>query len=251
MTTLLTILHVIVCLFLMLTVLLQSGKSGGMGAAFGGGNAATVFGGSGASSFLRRLTAVGATIFMFASMTLAFIASHNSGDALEKFGVAQQDIASQKEKEKERALGSGSPGGSGAGLTNGSGSAANIPVAPASSSMSAPDVNEPKPMPTTGDTPILGSGYAPGTATHPTPAPNSSGAANPPARDITPTTIDPNATKPPVTSTPPAAPKATTPAPTPKATPPVPTPAVPTPAAPPAAPKTEPAAATPATGSAQ
>ena len=57
MSTLLTILHVIVCLFLMLTVLLQQGKGGGMGGAFGGSNAGTVFGGSGASSFLVRLTA--------------------------------------------------------------------------------------------------------------------------------------------------------------------------------------------------
>ena len=45
MSTLITILHVTVSLFLMLTVLLQSGKGGGMGA-LGGGNAATVFGGS-------------------------------------------------------------------------------------------------------------------------------------------------------------------------------------------------------------
>ena len=58
MSTLLLVLHVIVCLFLMLTVLLQQGKSGGMGGAFGGGNAATVFGGSGASTFLRKLTTV-------------------------------------------------------------------------------------------------------------------------------------------------------------------------------------------------
>ena len=73
MSTLITVLHVIVCLFLMLTVLLQSGKGGGMGAAFGGGNAATVFGSSGASSFLKRLTAIAGTIFMITSMVLAFI----------------------------------------------------------------------------------------------------------------------------------------------------------------------------------
>jgi preprotein translocase subunit SecG len=216
MTTLLTILHVTVCLFLMLTVLLQSGKSGGMGAAFGGGNAATVFGGSGASSFLRRLTAGAATIFMLASMTLAFIASHNSGDALEKFGAAQQDIAAQKEKEKERALGSGAAVGSAGSAANGSA------VAPVSSSMGAPDINDNNPAgsaaPTNGDTPILGSGYAPGPATHPTPAPNSSGAANPPPKDITPTTTDPNAPK--KTAPTPAAPKATAPAPAPAAPPP-------------------------------
>src|SRR5258706_11370097 len=107
MTTLLTILHVIVCLFLMLTVLMQSGKRGGMGAAFGGGNAATVFGGSGASSFLRRLTAGAASIFMITSMVLAFIASHNGGDALEKFGEQEAKRAKDKEEAKEPGLRSG------------------------------------------------------------------------------------------------------------------------------------------------
>ncbi|HWU88383.1 MAG TPA: preprotein translocase subunit SecG, partial [Kofleriaceae bacterium] len=104
MSTLITILHVIVCLFLMLTVLLQSGKGGGMGAAFGGGNAATVFGGSGASGFLKRLTAIAGSIFMITSMALAFIASHNAADALEKFGDEQQKIADEKEKAKAEAL---------------------------------------------------------------------------------------------------------------------------------------------------
>jgi preprotein translocase subunit SecG len=107
MTTLLTILHVIVCLFLMLTVLLQSGKGGGMGAAFGGGNAATVFGGSGASTFLRKLTAGAVTIFMLDSMTLAFLASRNSGDALEKFGEQEQVRAKQKADARAAAHGSG------------------------------------------------------------------------------------------------------------------------------------------------
>src|SRR5215468_10285831 len=101
MSTLLTILHVIVCLFLMLTVLLQSGKGGGMGAAFGGGNAATVFGGSGASNFLRRLTAIAGSIFMSTSMVLAFIASHNSADALERYGEKQQQVADEKDRARE------------------------------------------------------------------------------------------------------------------------------------------------------
>ena len=76
METLLIVLHVIVCLFLMLTVLLQSGKSGGMGSAFGGGgNTASVFGGSGANPFLQKLTTWAAGIFMLTSITLAYVAS--------------------------------------------------------------------------------------------------------------------------------------------------------------------------------
>ncbi len=128
MSTLITILHILVCVFLMLTVLLQSGKGGGMGAAFGGGNAATVFGGSGASSFLRRLTAGAATVFMLTSMVLAFLASHNSADALEKFGEQQEKLAAEKEAAKKKVLdtpGAGSANGSagsGASSMMGSGS---------------------------------------------------------------------------------------------------------------------------------
>src|SRR5437763_14187056 len=113
MTTLLTILHIIVCLFLMLTVLLQSGKGGGMGAAFGGGNAATVFGGSGASSFLRRLTAGAATIFMLTSMTLAYLASHDKSDSLRKFGQQQETLRKEKEAAAKNALDEAAKKGSG------------------------------------------------------------------------------------------------------------------------------------------
>src|SRR5882672_1096980 len=118
MSTLITVLHVIVCLFLMLTVLLQSGKGGGMGAAFGGGNAATVFGGSGASTFLKRLTAGAGAIFMLTSMLLAFLASHNSADALEKFGEQQETLHAEKEAAKKKAL--DTPGNGSAGSASGS-----------------------------------------------------------------------------------------------------------------------------------
>ena len=77
LTTFLDIVHVSVCLFLMLVVLLQQGKGGGMGAAFGGG-AQQVFGGRGAGNILTRATAVCAGIFMLTSVSLAYVSS--SGD---------------------------------------------------------------------------------------------------------------------------------------------------------------------------
>ncbi len=77
LTTLLDIVHVFVCLFLMLVVLLQQGKGGGMGAAFGG-QTTQVFGGRGAGNLLTRATAVCATIFMLTSVSLAWVSS--SGD---------------------------------------------------------------------------------------------------------------------------------------------------------------------------
>jgi preprotein translocase subunit SecG len=173
MSTLITILHVIVCLFLMLTVLLQSGKGGGMGAAFGGGNAATVFGGSGASTFLRRLTAGAGTIFMLTSMLLAFLASHNSADALEKFGEQQQKIADDKEAAKKKVLetpGTGSATGSGSAATS-TGSATPAEPGAGSNATAAPAES-----PTTPANPAEANGPnggASGTAVTPSENPNS------------------------------------------------------------------------------
>ncbi len=204
MVTLLTILHVIVCLFLMLTVLLQSGKGGGMGALGGGGGTTTVFGGSGASTFLRTLTAVAATVFMLASMTLAFIASHNAGDPLDKFGASQDDIRDQKEKEKERAL---APGALGSAFTPKAGSASVSEPQGAQgaqgATMGVPDKandgSAEAAQPTTGTTPIMGSGFEPGKATAPVPtgagaatvAPPKSGSTTAPTTTSTPSVVAP------------------------------------------------------------
>ena len=72
--TLLSIIHVVVCVFLILVVLLQQGRGGGMGSAFGGATA-QVFGGRGAGNFLTRLTGICAAIFMLTSIGLAYLSS--------------------------------------------------------------------------------------------------------------------------------------------------------------------------------
>lgn len=74
MTTLLTIIHILACITLILIVLLQAGKGANMGAAFGG-SSQTVFGSSGAGTFLGKLTAAVAIIFMLTSITLTYSAS--------------------------------------------------------------------------------------------------------------------------------------------------------------------------------
>jgi preprotein translocase subunit SecG len=86
--TLLDILHIAVCLFLMLVVLLQQGKGGGMGAAFGGGATQQVFGGRGAGNLLTRATAVCAGLFMLTSVSLAYFSS--SGDRQLKARIVQE-----------------------------------------------------------------------------------------------------------------------------------------------------------------
>ena len=104
MQTLVTILHVLVCFFLVLTVLLQAGKGGGMGAAFGGGTSmGTVFGGSGAGNFLRRLTVAAAVIFMLTSMTLAWM-STPSTDPLKEYWAQQQAASAERQRAHQDAL---------------------------------------------------------------------------------------------------------------------------------------------------
>jgi preprotein translocase subunit SecG len=56
-------------------VLLQQGKGADMGAAFGSGASQTLFGARGSANFLTRATAVLATVFFVANLTLAWLAS--------------------------------------------------------------------------------------------------------------------------------------------------------------------------------
>jgi len=79
--TLLIILHLLVCFVLILIVLLQAGKGANMGAAFGG-SSQTVFGSSGAGTFLGKLTAGVAIVFMITSLTLTYMANHRGSSSL-------------------------------------------------------------------------------------------------------------------------------------------------------------------------
>ena len=81
MIILVTIVHVLVCLFLIAVVLLQSGKSGDVAAAFGGQGSQTAFGPRGAATGLSRATTISAILFMITSITLAIYASHKSSAA--------------------------------------------------------------------------------------------------------------------------------------------------------------------------
>jgi preprotein translocase subunit SecG len=75
--TLILIIHVLVCLVLIVSILLQRGKGATMGAAFGTGGSQTVFGGSGAGNFLSRVTSICAAIFFSTSLILAYRSTFN------------------------------------------------------------------------------------------------------------------------------------------------------------------------------
>lgn len=72
MYTLVLIIHLIVCAFLIFIVLIQSSKGAEMGAAFGGSNQ-TLFGSRGAATILTKLTTASAVLFMLTSLTLAVL----------------------------------------------------------------------------------------------------------------------------------------------------------------------------------
>ena len=69
-----TVIHVLACLFLIVIVLLQTGKGAEMGAVFGG-SSSTVFGSSGAGNFLTRMTTAVAVLFMCTSLGLTYFSA--------------------------------------------------------------------------------------------------------------------------------------------------------------------------------
>jgi len=79
MVALVTTIHIIVCLFLIAVVLLQSGKSADIAAAFGGQGSQTAFGPRSAANALTKATTWAAIIFMVTSFTLAIMATRRAG----------------------------------------------------------------------------------------------------------------------------------------------------------------------------
>jgi preprotein translocase subunit SecG len=82
MYTFIVVVHVLVSVLLIMVVLLQSGKGAGMGAAFGGGSQ-TLFGARGQTTFMHKLTAGMAILFMALSVVLATL-SASTQSALEQ-----------------------------------------------------------------------------------------------------------------------------------------------------------------------
>ena len=95
---LLLILHVLICVGLIITVLMQSSKGEGLAGAFGGsGITGAVFGGRGAATFLSKATTVLAIAFFLSSIGLSFITPlvGSRGAGGEKSAVTEE---AQKEK---------------------------------------------------------------------------------------------------------------------------------------------------------
>ena len=81
MAIIITVLHVFACFFLIVVVLLQTGKGADIGAVFGG-SSQTIFGSSGAGNLLTRLTTWTAVIFMFTSLYLTWNSTRHVGRSI-------------------------------------------------------------------------------------------------------------------------------------------------------------------------
>lgn len=95
MITLLTIFHVIVCIFLILVVLLQQGKGADWAGAFGGGGTQTAFGSRGAGTVLSKATTAAAVLFMITSLALTILISQPGGSSVIREGAKQQNAPQQ------------------------------------------------------------------------------------------------------------------------------------------------------------
>jgi preprotein translocase subunit SecG len=95
MIILVTIVHVMVCLFLIIVVLLQSGKAGDISAAFGGQGSQAAFGPRGAATALSKATTVSAVLFMLTSVTLSIYAIKHSGPTSVLQGVKSGPVKTQ------------------------------------------------------------------------------------------------------------------------------------------------------------
>ena len=87
-------LHITLCFFLILVVLLQPGKGADFGAAMGG-SSQEVFGAGGSITILTKLTVIVAAMIMSTSLALAWFSNDMSGGS--EIGMDQMDEELQKD----------------------------------------------------------------------------------------------------------------------------------------------------------
>ncbi len=101
MSSILTVIHIIICFMLIIAVLLQSGKSADLAGAFGGAGSQTVFGPRGAANFLSKITTISAVLFMVTSMGLWFLSSGRTGSVVKGEEVQQTEKAATATEQKK------------------------------------------------------------------------------------------------------------------------------------------------------
>jgi len=93
----LIVLHIIAAVFLVVIILMQAGRGEGLSGAFGGGGFTQALFGAHTPTFLTRLTATLATIFLFTSLTLAILASYKGKSLMENVKAEKEVTTSEEE----------------------------------------------------------------------------------------------------------------------------------------------------------
>lgn len=93
----LLVVHFLAALFLITVILLQAGKGTDIGAMFGAGSSASLFGARGAATLLTKLTTVTAVVFLFTSLSLATISHYNASGGV---GSSVIDVKEESQQEK-------------------------------------------------------------------------------------------------------------------------------------------------------
>ena len=83
MENLLIFFYIIISISLILLVLLQQGKGSDIGSAFGGGSSNAMFGSSGSSNPLTKVTAIVSAIFLILSLSITYISRNSLEEGLE------------------------------------------------------------------------------------------------------------------------------------------------------------------------
>ena len=95
------ILHIFVSIFLIIVVLLQAGKGASVGAAFGGSSSQTLFGSAGPATFLSKITAGCAIIFMITSLYLTYMAgARTTSSIMQDIPAAKHEAQPTSEKQQ-------------------------------------------------------------------------------------------------------------------------------------------------------
>lgn len=76
MESVLLVIHIVVCVAMVGSILLQQNSSDGLSGIGGGGGGNSLMTGRASSNFMTKLTSILATIFILNSLVLAVIASH-------------------------------------------------------------------------------------------------------------------------------------------------------------------------------
>jgi len=161
MIAIIAAIHIFACTALVVSILLQSGKGGGLAGAFGAGSSQTLFGGRGAATFLTRASTVLAVVFFLTSLTLGLTSARQTSPVARSLTQedARRRAAQQQGTSDQGAPGTTAPGSTAPGATApgtaapATGTARPTPGTAMPAPGSMPSQSPPAPAPQGGTTP--------------------------------------------------------------------------------------------------